>query len=84
MASIRPRSWTNPDGTTSRRWVLDYVDDKGKRHRRHFEKKGDANDERIRIEGAIADGLYVADRKGLTVKHACTTWLLSSKFLCVA
>lgn len=42
MASLKPRSWTNKDGTETKKWVLRWFDSQGKRRTKNFELKRDA------------------------------------------
>lgn len=62
MATVTPRSWTNPKtGKTSKRYVLGYADRAGKWHRRQFKTAAAANAERGRIEGELSSGAHVTD-----------------------
>jgi hypothetical protein len=65
--SIRPRQWTNKDGNLSTRWVLDYVDGRGKRRHLTFKKKREAKAARTRIETEKAGGVHTANRASITV-----------------
>jgi integrase len=75
MATITRRTWTTPSGATRTAWLLTYVDSKGTRRRRNFERKRDAETERIRVEGEIAEGVHVADRASITVVDAAKAFL---------
>ncbi|UKJ74504.1 tyrosine-type recombinase/integrase [Azospirillum brasilense] len=74
MASVRKREWTH-NGETKTAWVCEYTDGKGKRHRKTFEKKKDADAYRTRMEVEKTDGfsahssLTVKDLAGLFLKH---------------
>ena len=37
--SVRKRTWKNAKGEPQTAWVVDYVDQKGKRHIKTFKKK---------------------------------------------
>ena len=41
--SVRKRTWKPKDGKEQQRWVVDYVDQHGKRHIKTFDRKKDAD-----------------------------------------
>ncbi|MGB7836017.1 MAG: site-specific integrase, partial [Xanthobacteraceae bacterium] len=73
--SVRKRSWVTAAGTRSEAWVVDYVDQAGKRHLRTFDKKkiADAFHDTVRTE--VRDGTHTADRDSITVAEAGKLWL---------
>ena len=56
-------------------WQLFYVDREGNATRRQFRKKQEAEDERIRIEGEIARGVHVADKRSIPLIKAAAAFL---------
>jgi integrase len=72
--SIRPRQWTNKDGSLSTRWVFDYVDGGGKRRHLTFEKKREAEAARTKIETEKAGRLHTAKRASVTIQQASELW----------
>jgi integrase len=75
MASIRKRTWTTPSGETKTAWAVDFSDAAGKRQRRQFNTKREADAFRIESEGAIKKGTYRADADKVTLTKAATTYL---------
>lgn len=56
-------------------WLLTYIDNSGHRRRMQFERKSEAESERIRIESEVAEGVHVADRASITVGEAALAFL---------
>ncbi len=56
-------------------WQLNYVDRDGKLQQKQFRTKGEADAERIRIEGQIARGIHVPDKGSITVADAARAFL---------
>lgn len=75
MATIKKRTWTTAAGEARSAWQLSYIDGKGLRHRLQFPTKGEADRERIRVEGEIAEGVHVADRESITVLDAARAFV---------
>jgi integrase len=75
MASVRKRSWTAPGRETKTAWMVDYYDNRGERHRKHFSTKKAADVFRISVEGQLQSGIYRADASKLTVKQACERFI---------
>jgi integrase len=73
--SVRKRTWVTTAGKRSEAWVVDYVDQAGKRHLRTFDKKkvADAFHDTVRTE--VRDGIHTADRDSVTVADAGKLWL---------
>lgn len=74
MASVRKRTWEHA-GVTREAWVVEYTDRAGKRRRKTFQRKKDADEGRLKIEREIAGGYHVADRKTLTFNVAAELWV---------
>lgn len=75
MAQIRKRTWRTKSGEKRTAWQLSYYDQDGERHQRQFETKREADDERIRIEGQLARGVHVPDKRSLTVAKVADAFL---------
>ena len=73
--SVRKRTWVTTAGKSNVAWVVDYVDQAGKRHLRTFDKKkvADAFHDTVRTE--VRDGIHTADRDSITVAEAGKLWL---------
>ena len=75
MATVTKRSWRTQAGEQRTGWILTYYDADGKRHRIQKPSKGEAETERIRVEGEIIAGVHVPDRSAVTVGQAATIFL---------
>lgn len=75
MAKIRKRSWTTKAGERRTAWQLNYVDRDGNLQQKQFGTRRDADDERIRIEGQLASGVHVPDKRSITVADAAKAFL---------
>lgn len=84
MASVHKRSWTGPDGKPKAAWRLCWTDPNGTRRKRTFKTKGEADRERVRIEGRLAAGIIDGDGKPGTVLDAANAWLADFEQLCRA
>lgn len=84
MAKVSARTWTTPAGEKRRAWVLTYQDADGQRHRKQFARKGDADAERVRVEGQLAGGIHVPDSASLTVHDAARRFLADFQGLVTA
>lgn len=67
--SIRKRSWKTSKGEAREAWVVDYVDQAGKRHLKTFARK-EADAYRIAAGHQISQGTYTADSQSITVADA--------------
>ena len=75
MASIRKRSWETAKGETRTAYTVDYVDGRGDRQRKQFDRYKAADRFRIKVEGQLANGTYRPDADKITVKEACMAFL---------
>lgn len=73
--SIRKRTWTNAKGEEKTAWVVDYVDTKGTRRLKTFDKKKDADTFSSTAKVEVRDGTHVADSASATVKEAGDLWI---------
>ncbi|MDI6025635.1 site-specific integrase [Corticibacterium sp. UT-5YL-CI-8] len=77
--SIRKRTWTTPKGVEKTAWVVDYVDQAGKRRLKTFPKKKDADAFSASAKVEIRQGVHVADSASATIETAGSLWLASCK-----
>ncbi|HEX4077480.1 MAG TPA: hypothetical protein VHX61_01215 [Rhizomicrobium sp.] len=75
--SIRKRTWKNSDGVESTSWIVDVVDANGRRERRQFESRKEADAFRVATEGQIRAGTFRGDASKFTVKDAADRFLTS-------
>ncbi|MBN9074310.1 MAG: site-specific integrase [Rhizobiales bacterium] len=69
MASVRKRKGTD-------KWIVTYTDQAGKRRQGGtFDRKKDADAERLRIEQEIERGVHTPARMSATFAEACDEWL---------
>jgi integrase len=73
--SVRKRSWVNNDGTQSESWIVDYVDQAGRRHTKNFERKRDADAYHSTVNVDVRRGLHVPDSQSIVVAEAARLWL---------
>ena len=64
--SIRKRVWKNGEGLQKTAWVVDYVDQGGKRRLKTFERKKDADDFHATAKVEIKAGIHTADSSSIT------------------
>jgi hypothetical protein len=72
--SIRPRRWTNKDGSTGQAWVLNYTDASGTRRLKSFKRKSEAQHYETKVKGELARGNHVPARQSITVSEAADNW----------
>ncbi len=73
--SIRKRTWETAKGERVA-WLVDYVDQDGKRHARQFKTKGDATSFANRTGVEIENNEHVAiNRHSMTVERVGALWL---------
>jgi integrase len=73
--SIRKRTWKNGEGVAKAAWVVDYVDQGGKRRLKTFERKKDADDFHATAKVEIKAGIHTADSSSITVAEGGERWL---------
>lgn len=72
--SIRKRTWVT-NGVEQSAWQADYVDAQGKRRRKNFKLKKEAQ---AFLDGAkveVRDGVHVPDSETVTIKQAGDLWI---------
>lgn len=75
--SVRRRTWTTPKGEAKSGWQADYVDAKGKRRRKMFDRKKDADAFLLAARTEVREGIHVADAETATISQAGKLWLKS-------
>lgn len=75
MATIRKIIWENANGKKSQRFQLTYMDANGKRRRKQFATKSEAEAENQRIASELRGGTHVADNDSRTVQEGCNAFL---------
>jgi integrase len=73
--SIRERRWRTRKGEEKSAWVLDYVDQNGKRHIETFARKKDALDRETTVRVDVRSGTHTAHSTSVTVAEAGERWL---------
>jgi len=74
MASVRKRQWA-VGGTDGIAWVVDYVDQQGKRRNKNFEKKRDAEQYLITVQGEMRKGEHIAPDLTRTFQQIADAWI---------
>lgn len=74
--SVRKRTWTT-NGVERSAWQADYVDAQGKRRRKNFALKKDAEKFLANAKVEVDQGVHVPDGATITVKEAGKLWLKS-------
>jgi len=75
--SVRRRSWTNRDGSHGEGWLVDYVDQRGRRHIKTFSRRKDADAYHAIVNVDVRQGTHWPDSESITVAEAGKLWLES-------
>jgi integrase len=73
--SVRKREWTTSKGEAKEAWVVDYVDQAGKRRLKTFAKKKVADNFAATANVEIRAGVHTADSASVTVGEAGKLWI---------
>jgi integrase len=73
--SIRKRSWTTRQGEAREAWIVDYVDQHGRRHIKTFKRKKDADHYANQTGVEVRAGIHTAESQSIAVADACANWL---------
>ncbi|PAP95245.1 tyrosine-type recombinase/integrase [Mesorhizobium wenxiniae] len=73
--SVRKRKWTTAKGVEREAWIVDYVDGKGARRLKTFDRKKEADAFKATATVEIREGTHVADSDSTTVKKAGDLWI---------
>lgn len=74
MASIRKRIWKN-DAAETVTYQVDYKDQSGKRCRKQFKKRKDADAFMVNARAEVVAGVHTTDRDSITIAQAADIWL---------
>jgi len=77
--SIRKRTWTTAAGEDRAAWVVDYVDQGGKRRLKTFARKKEADAFSATAKVEVREGVHVADSASVTVAKAGLLWIASGE-----
>jgi integrase len=77
--SVRKRKWTTGSGEARETWIVDYVDQHGKRRLKTFSRKKEADAFEATASVEIGAGMHVADTASITVKAAGENWIASAE-----
>jgi integrase len=75
MAKIVERSWLGADGTERRAWQVDFSDQSGKRVRKQFTRRKDADAFMVTARGQVQLGTYTPEAASATIGEAIDLWL---------
>src|SRR5271157_5631389 len=73
--SVRKRIWKTSEGAEKEAWVVDYVDQAGKRRLKTFTKKKAADNYAATANVEIRAGVHTADSASLTISEAGKLWI---------
>jgi integrase len=73
--SIRKRKWKSSDGVEKEAWVVDYVDQAGKRRLKTFARKKSADSFDTTAKSEVRAGIHTPDSASITVGEAGDRWL---------
>jgi integrase len=79
--SVRKRTWVNNDGTQTESWIVDYVDQAGRRHTKNFDRKRNADAFHATVNVDVRRGLHVPDSQSIMVAEAARLWLETTEGL---
>lgn len=75
--SVRKRSWRTGSGDERTAWIVDYVDTRGKRRRKTFKLKKEADAFAATAAVEVREGVHIADSESATVAQAGDFWIAS-------
>src|SRR5262249_20078968 len=75
--SVRKREWVTRKDERKEAWVVDYVDQHGKRHLKTFARKRDADRYHAHVAVDVGAGVHTADSASIMVVEAGRLWLES-------
>lgn len=77
--SVRKRSWKGTKGELKESWIVDYVDQHGRRHIKTFDKKKAADAYHAAVQVEVRQGVHTADSASITVAEAGHHWIRSGE-----
>jgi integrase len=75
MASISKRTWKTESGATGTAYEVSYKDQHGKRRRKQFAKRKDADAWLVNARAEVASGTHTPDSQSITIAEAADIWL---------
>ena len=72
--SVRRRSWQSK-GETKTAWVVDYCDQRGRRHIKTFARRRNADAFHSKVAVDVSAGIHTPDRESVTVADAGELWM---------
>jgi integrase len=73
--SVRKRTWRTDRGEMKEAWIVDYVDQHGKRHIKTFQKKKAADAHHATVSVDVQKGVHTPDSESITVAEAGEAWI---------
>jgi integrase len=73
--AISKRTWETPEGERRSAWEAAYSDQQGKRRRKQFARKRDAEAWLVNARSEVASGIHTPDSQSITVADAAVLWL---------
>ena len=73
--SVRKRAWKTAKGETKTAYVADYVDQKGERHIKTFDRKKEADAYQATVKVEVRHGMHTPDSESITVAQAGEHWI---------
>jgi integrase len=77
--SIRKRTWKTGRGVEKEAWIVDYVDQGGKRRLKTFDRKKEADTFASTASVEVREGTHVADSASATVQQAGDLWIAAAE-----
>jgi integrase len=75
MTAIRKRTWTTSKGEQRTAWAVDFTDAGGKRQRRHFDSRREADSFRVETEGQLRVGTFRPEAAKISLQEAADLFL---------
>jgi len=72
--SVRKRTWTTGKGEQREAWIVDYVDQAGRRCIQTFERKKEADAYHATVRVEVSEGTHTARSRSQTVREAGEAW----------
>jgi integrase len=76
--SVRKRKWTTAKGVEKEAWVVDYVDQNGKRHLKTFSRKKEADAHEATVTVEVRENTHTPESASVTVREAAEKWLMTA------
>jgi integrase len=72
--SVRKRTWTR-QGVAKESWVVDYIDQQGRRRTETYARKKDADERHAAIKVEVSKGIHTPSGGSITVAQAANDWI---------